>query len=353
MIIYLLLVATILLMNYLMKADKVTKKQFCVTLGCIFVLITGLRSVNVGSDTTVYYLDFIHLKKLSFDALMALNKRDVAFYILSWFVGKTTGSFVVLTLITAVVFYYPVMKMIYKYSDDCGLSCLILLAFNFFQFSMTGMRQTIAFGFVLLFFLALHEEETSRLKTLCFLALGILFHRSSLMALLYLLIKPLSKNRTVVKLFALGIPVFFLLRTTLLGAMSGFFELIGFDSPENEQVGAGMTTFLVYLLLVVAGFFLGQEEEENTLSSSELLLCTVFATALQSFVLVNGVFFRVAWYFAIFFPIYMPRLLSKAIFARQDLKVLGMFAYFAMLFMYLGITIGSATVLPYEFFWQG
>ena len=67
----------------------------------------------------------------------------------------------------------------------------------------------------------------------------------------------------------------------------------------------------------------------------------------------NGVFFRVAWYFAIFFIILIPRFLHRGVFAKPEMRVLKVLAYSAILFMYFAITKGSAYVIPYEFFFQG
>ena len=195
MLIYIVLVGLILLSGLLLYKNKINKRQFCFIVGLAFILVTGLRSENVGSDTVVYYIDYKAMLNLSWERLMELEKRDVAFYIMTWFLSRITkGSFVVLTLLVAVTFYYPVMKLIYRYSDAPTLSCLILMAFNFFQFSMTGMRQTMAFGFVVLFFLALHKERVSWKKSALFIILAVLFHRSALVALLYPVIRYLSKK---------------------------------------------------------------------------------------------------------------------------------------------------------------
>ena len=332
---------------------RLTKKQFCYIIGIAFILITGLRSVNVGSDTTVYYLDFIAMKNITWEYLMSLEKRDIAYFVLAWIVSNTTGSFILMTMFTAVVFYVPIMKLIEKYSEDPGLSFLILMAFNFFQFSMTGMRQTIAFGLVLMYFLEIHEKDYSKKKAFIFLLLGILFHRSALIAILYPIIKRMSRQKVVAQLLLILVPISFLFRGSIISSMRTVFELIGFDLTESESVGGGLTTFLVYVVLTVGSLLISSQVEKENLSSNEMILYSVIGTSLQAFVLVNSIFFRVAWYFAIFFIILIPKFLKKGIFISDDLKILNMFAYVAILFMYLFITKGSATVLPYEFFWQG
>ncbi len=353
MLIYLILVLEILILNFLRRMGRLSKIAFCLILGISFVLITGLRSNNVGSDTTLYYLNFKEMAEVPFKEILYSEKRDKLFYIVSWLISNTTGSFVLFTILTAVMFYYPVMKLFYKYSDDCGLSCLILLAFNFFQFSMTGMRQTIAFGFSILFFLELRKEKISIWKSAIYIILGICFHRSCIIALLLPLLKSLGKNKIFVIAATILIPIFFIFRNEIISSLDGVFEYLGFEEIEGETAGAGMTTFLVYLALTVIGLFLLREDENKEFSLDELILIIIMGTAMQALVLSNSIFFRIAWYFAIYFTIHIPKITAKSILIKHEARIVELLVYLAVLFMYLFITKGSATVLPYEFFWQG
>lgn len=354
MLIYLVLVGLIFCMGLLLHKNKITKKQFCIIIGVAFVLITGLRGPNVGSDTTVYYIDYKAMEYVSWARLMSLEKRDIAFYVLSWSLSRATGgAFVVLTLLVAVVFYYPVMKLIYKFSDSPALSCYILMAFNFFQFSMTGMRQTMAFGFVMMFFLALHEKKIPWIKAGVFIYLAILFHRSAMIAFAYLLIRLVAKRGWNLKPLVAIVPVAFLMRSFIVTTFSDFFIEMGFDYSMDEGGGAGLTTFLVYCILTAGAMLIRDSKSDVDFPASEVFLYAVIASSLQTLVMVNSVFFRVAWYFALFFVILIPRFLKRGIFARAEMKTLRVMAYGAILFMYFVITKGSANVIPYEFFFQG
>lgn len=353
MLIYTILVALIILMSSLLSMNRITKKQFCIVVGLAFVLITGLRSVNVGSDTTVYYLDFITMKDRPIEYIFAPDRRDVIYFLLSWIVAKTIGSFVFITMFTAIVFYYPVMKLIYKYSKDPGLSCLVLMAFNFFQFSMTGVRQTIAFGLVILFFIELHEKGRFGKKGFFYILLASLFHLSAIIALMYPLIKRLSKRRIFVQLLLVLVPISFLFGGYVIRALQGVFVLLGFDLITPEYLGGGFTTFLVYVVITVGAFLLSPKDSEGAITSNEMILYAIFGTSMQAFVLASSIFFRVAWYFALFFIIIIPEILIKSRVASKERQILKVFVYLGVLFMYFFITKGSATVLPYEFFWQG
>ena len=85
MSIYLILLLTILLLNNARRNQRISNKLFCIIICTLFILITGLRHNMVGSDTTVYYLQFQEIKQMSLENVIALEKRDFGFYILEWF----------------------------------------------------------------------------------------------------------------------------------------------------------------------------------------------------------------------------------------------------------------------------
>lgn len=350
MLIYLFLISEILILNYFSKNKALSRKNFCIIIGISFILITGLRSANVGSDTTGYYLSFYDLANVSLsDAIF--EKREIAYYILAWIVQRTTNSFTVLTLLAAATFYVPIMKLIEKYSPDPGLSCLVLMAFNFFQFSMTGIRQTISMGFAVLFFMELFDEKPKTLKMLTFLILSILFHRAALIILLFLLVKPCTKNKNIPVILSVLIPIMFIFRKPFITSLQGFFDYIGFGDIEFTATYGGMSTFLVYLLLVFIGLFFIKEKEKS--QGAAFILMMIIGTIFQTWVFEDAIFFRIAWYFSIFMIIYIPRIIEESSLIDRQKFALNLGIYACVLFMYLFITKGSATVLPYEFFWQG
>ena len=88
MSIYLILLLTILVLNNARKNRRMSDKLFCIIICALFILITGLRHNMVGSDTTVYYLQFQEIKQLSLANVIALGRRDFGFYIFEWFIAK-------------------------------------------------------------------------------------------------------------------------------------------------------------------------------------------------------------------------------------------------------------------------
>lgn len=355
MLIYILLVAEILLLNDFRIRGYLSKRQMCWMVGVSMIAITGLRGVDVGSDTTIYYLSFLEMADLSFADVLALDKRDFGYFILAWLIQHLTGSFTVITLLTAIAFYVPITLLILRYSDDPGLSYLVLMAFNFFQFSMTGIRQTLAVGMTVLFVLELLKEKPRLWKCLIWFCLGYVFHASAILMVVFPLIRLVwDKVHTVYVLLCLT-PITFLLGDVLLSSLSGLFEQLGFDLNVYGGSGGGITTFLVYAILLIWGVFftyVGKFREAGKLPLPWLVLFG-FAVLLQPLVLQNSVLFRVVWYFSIYMIIYIPKLIRTSMFIPQSKKLANVAVYAGVLFMYLFLTIDSAYVVPYTFHFGG
>ncbi len=351
MTIYYILVAAILLLNYARRKHAISDKAFCQIVCFLFVLITGLRHNSVGSDTTGYYLAYQRVRNLSVSAV--LDSRDVGYYLFEWVLAHLGLPFEVLTTLAAAMFYIPAFVLIYRYSKNHGISCLVLMAFNFFQFSMTGIRQVFAIGFSILFFLEVFNEKPHWIRAFLFIAIGTAMHRSCLAALLYIPVRMLSEKKWTNAILLVLLPITYILRTRIT-AFTGFFEAIGFDLEEFEGSGGGLTTYLVLLLLFVWGVLFTRRRKENDNSvQPNYLTLTGLSALLQPLVMVNSIFFRIVWYFSLYLSVYIPSLVDSSRVTPRSRVIIEVALYIGLLFMYFSITISSAHVTPYHFFWQG
>lgn len=354
MSIYVLLVVTILILNTARKNRLVSDKAFSVIICGLFILITGLRADSVGADTWNYYSSFHEKSHYTLNQILALNKRDYGYFILEWFVSRYMGDFVFMTLIVACVFYIPISIFIYERSSDMGLSYLILLAFNFFQFSMTGMRQTLAFGFSLLFIREILKDKPNYFWAFVWIVIGMSMHKSCFIVLIYFVIK-LVKRRLTVFLCSLGlIFIFFMYRVPISIMIINWFHEIGFDNYTKYDSGGGITTYVIYVILLIIGLLFTYRENKNNKPSmpNMYLLIIGVSTALQGLVYQNSIFFRMVWYFSIFLIIYIPELIKTFRVNKRDARFIKWMFYAGIFYMYFGITIDSAKSLPYLFFWQ-
>lgn len=353
MSIYIILLMSILVLGFYQKRGGISVSKYCKIIGFLFVLITGLRSNVVGSDTTVYYMRYERLCNVNSLHEAIANYGDIAYYAFAWLYAHNGLPFWCLTLTVALFFYFTVTRFIIKYSVDPTLSLLILMAFNFFQFSMTGIRQTIAFGFMLL---TLYEafKPKSNLKTiLIYILIGYFFHNSCVICLLIvpMLLLKNSQSPGLIIISILIIATGLIFRTQmvyLLLILSADSRFSAYNSMENQ--GAGFTTYLLYFIIYIVLLYNKTsyiKQTQRGLLDFGLLVVAIF---FQALVLVEPVMFRIAWYFSIALIIILPQIINT--FSKSNRAIANTITYAGVLFMYLGITMGSATVLPYKFFWQ-
>lgn len=350
--IYIFIVFLILVLGYFQKSGKIGTKTYCCVIGVIFAIVTGLRSVNVGSDTTVYYLGYEDLKTISTLPEAISYHGDIAYYTFAWLMARGGVPFWGLTLAVACLFYYSVSKLIYRYSEDKALSYLILMAFNFFQFSMTGIRQTIALAFALFALYEAFKPDYKLLKILIYIAVGYLFHNSCAVFLLLLpmLVFKHKYNKGLVFLSVLIVLAGFVFRTSIMGMMISLSSDTRFEFYDMENTGAGFTTYIMYFLIYIILLYNMKSYADETRRGTLDLWLMVATLLFQGTVLIQSVMFRVAWYFAISLVVILPQIIKT--FSQQNKTIANFTAYALILFMYLGITIGSAHVVPYQFFWE-
>lgn len=355
MTIYFILVAFIFLGNLAYRQNRLSKKQYCILLGVVFTLVTGLRGVDVGSDTTGYYLQFLKLKSMSSIVDVVNNGGgDKGYVLLVWGIGRFIGPFWVLALLASIIFYSAITRFVYEKSNSPCLSFLTLMAFNFFQFSMTGMRQTMALGMALFFLLEVYRERPNWLKAIVLILVGALLHLSCciiLPAIIFRNIKPIRQSTFALWSFALLAVVFIFKRTLISAFLNLPISRLQVYGELNNTGNAGVTTYAVLFLLFLWGiFWFGKYCQKYFHGQFDILLLTV-GICLQSFVMLQSIMFRFAWYFLIVLIIYLPRIIEIAE-DRTTQYMLKTGIYGGILYMYFGITISSAYVVPYRFCWE-
>lgn len=352
MTIYYFLVLVILVLNVLRKRGNISDKTFTIVCCTMFVMIVGLRGKSVGADTWNYHSSFYSYADFSLPEVIALNKRDYLFFIVQWFIVHYLHEFVFLNLIAAAIYYIPLSVLLYERSDDIGLSYLTLMAFTFFQFSMTGTRQTMAFGFAILALREILKDRPYFLKFLLWVFIGTGFHRSCIVTLMYLPMRWfIDRKQSRGWLIPIAAVCYFFrssLTTFIISVLApdeAYKEFLGYTS------GGGTTTYAVFILLLLAGLILlPYDDIEETNYSNAYFVIFGLAAAMQAFVMENSIMFRVVWYFSIILTLLIPNFISSSRITSGSKPLFSGAIYAGLIFMYFGVTITTANVVPYVLF---
>lgn len=337
-----------IILGVLHNLKYLSKKSFCISTGIIYFLLASLRHRTVGGDTDIYCSWFQRVATENIYEVLLSEKKDPIFAAAISLLGKITINYTVFLTIIALIFTTCIWRLIYKHSKDPCLSIIILLALNLYQFSLTGIRQTIAMSLVSIHFCHTLTNNKTSLHVLP--AIGALFHKSALITYLWKIIelpyKTVSKKSIVV--FYLCITFIIIsFRNTVALLLGGAISERGY-SISNEGGGENMA-LLIISLYIFCLFIARKNFKDDKLRI--LFIMTFPVIIFEALVPLQNIFFRLAFYFLILYIILIPECIQaiKKIKYRQITSIL---IYITLSCLYLFLTINSSYVLPYKFFWE-
>lgn len=312
--------------------------------------IIGLRSTEVGVDTSGYVESFKAMGLMDFSQLLVGMKesKEPLYLLCTWSVSQISDSSVVYLLFWAL---FPCVSMYYMLKENIRsakgilVSILCFFALGLFAFFVAGIRQTAAISVVLLAYKCLTKKEIlwklSFLKSTRFLSFCLLMfiayniHNSSI---LFILAIPFLKFRVNWWYFPLVISLFFVGNFVKIGFLiemaSLFFDdrfaSYGTTYESSQSINAFVMQFALFTICYVKHKALVKRDARNEYLFNVLMVGLVF----QSF---SGMIYemaRVSYYFSIFAIILVPKSIDEYAPSQKTL-------------LYVGITV---FVLIYLFF---
>ena len=291
------------------------------------------RGESVGADTSDYITDYKDMSIMTFRDILENYKGYQGYYVLSkvfsildlpyyvWF------GFVELVLVSAIA------RFINKYSNDKLFSILIFITTGFFMFSLAGLKQTLAMGFVFHAYIDFVEKHYLR-----FLALNVLAYTIHIVALLgdLIIIFYIIRNRRVYY------PIFVvLLFSILFGGMylvSSLTKIIGNDHYGSTYLNTGHsysgTTLYFYLFVLGCTIpFLKSYLKDNSIAKVALV-GSMLVCAFQYLSSYSASLFRLAYCFMPFFIVLIPNVFSIKNPTLQQ-QVFGLLTIFVVIFFCL------------------
>ena len=123
---------------------------------------------------------------------------------------------------------------------------------------------------------------------------------------------------------------------------------------DNMVVSGANTMLVLFLVFTVFAFLIPDESalDSETIGLRNFLLLSV---VLQMFVSLNSVAMRTNYYYIIFIPLLLPKIISSSSERWSHVALLArhvMVVFFLLYFFYNAYTGESLDVVPYHFFWE-
>lgn len=327
------------------RTDSVSIDVFMV----IFLLLLMLRGLQCGNDTKQYQFLYEEYSSRSFLALFEDYDHEFGYKLLNKLVDVISGNYQILLCITSVISVYPLWFFYRSESEKPVLTMALFLLIAPFVMYFSGIRQSMTMGAGVLAWYAAKEK-----KIIWFIAIIVLamqFHNS---AIVLLAMYPIYHAKITKKWLWGVIPcivVIYFYRVPI------FAFLVRYLWQEYTLTSAtGATSVL--LLLVLFGIYSYVIPNEKTLDPDTVAMrnMLMLSIAIQCFAPVHPLAMRMNYYFLIFIPILIPKIVNSsrirfAKIAKMSVIILEAYSFYYFIDMVIRDK-DPLNIIPYIPFWK-
>lgn len=322
-------------------------------------ILAGVRSPEIGSDTAGYPYELFSLCKQShnlgvllIDSSYFFDIKEIGYVLLAYVTAKITDSFNVFLFVNGLIVYgcmaYFLTYCKKKYCIQIWLPWF-MFCFVMYNTTMALGKQPLAIAFCLLAYV--YYEKGRRIKSVVAILLALSFHFTSIICLLYVLVKKYSN-----RLSRLSILVFFLLfvlgsNLSFLSSLFSQIPILGRFSRYTVGDDGDLAVFeLLYKVFVFCGCFFLYRRKQILVSKNEyesMCFFMLLEMVLGSMSAVSAQAGRLGYYFLPLCFVYISYLLenSKKKICYQRLFCLSLIAYWIIVI----VIQGSTHSYPYKF----
>lgn len=321
-------------------------KKITILLTIMCGALIAFRSKDVGIDTmsyleSLYESSFKSVKNYSY--IFDIRHTEIG-YIFITYILNSSGFKQGLFVLEALAIMIPLYLFIKRNSANPYLSFLFFISLDYFGFALTGLRQTLAIGAVLM---VINSLEKDNLKwAIMYIVIAISIHTSSLIAVPILFIKKIPLNRfmfSVAILLALAV-------ISLKVLLMSFIQDFGLHEESVGSVETGGTGYYYFLLSIVFLIFLQKSKVRFKAVKEDFLYWMIIASVIMYPGLqFNPTMFRLHYYYSIATIVVLPNLFNY--FGGRG-KILSL-VYVAMAIYYFAyVPLSVMGIVPYQFFFE-
>lgn len=354
MVPFIVLLTVPIIITPFLKNVKISKTSFYnFSLFLFFVILTILvmfRHKYIGNDTGNYMTYFM---KYSYYGWGQFRKAGIepGFFIYNKIIALFTRDphvFIAVSGILVSALIYPTYR---RLCEDPVLTIVLFCTMSTFSMMFSGIRQMLAVGIGLIAY-----EFVRRRKLIFFIivvVIAVTIHTSAFMlAFMY----PLFYAKITRKWLFVVVPalaVLFVFNKQVFAALGSILE--SFTEYEVSQTQTGAFTMLVLLVgFAVVAYLIPNESDldDETLALRNFLLLTI---VIQMFAPLNFWAMRMNFYYLIFVPLLIPRILMRTSVRFGQISVIIRYAMIVFFLVYFFRTVGASGglhIAPYHFFWE-
>ncbi len=319
----------------------------------IFLVMLSLRGLSCGSDTRNYLYYFNHDMMYSFKDILRSGDIEVAFTLLGKAISLLSKDFQFYLTVIAIMCILPLWKLYKEESEIPYLSVVLFLIVAPFSLFFSGLRQALSVSIGSMAFVFCKKRRVIPFIVSCLVAM--LFHQSAVMLFL---MYPIYRAKITKNWLYFVVPIMAITLILNNRIYSALAPLMGERYFSRYGVTSSTGAYSIILMLFVFSIFAivvpdPNKIDDDTIGLRNLLFLSV---CLQCFAPVNSIAMRLNYYYLIFVPLTMPKIITRS---KQQYKQISyitalamcvMFGIYFIFNMYHGSDIMQ--LYPYVGFWQ-
>jgi hypothetical protein len=309
-----------------------------------------LRHESVGSDTRNYIRKFLTFDRMGWEQL-GKETAEIGFTVFNKIVlviTKNPRIFLMIAAILTVMMIYPTYK---RLCTDTSLTIVLFCIMSTFVMMFSGIRQMLAIGmgFVAYEFIR-NKKVRPFIITVC---VAVTFHTSAFMlAFMY----PLYHAKITKKWLYVVVPVLVMVFVFNGPIFSVLTAILGrFTKYEGSFSSTGAYTMLILFAIFAVFTFLIPDESQLDAETIGLRNFLLLSLVIQMFAPLHTLAMRMNYYYIIFIPLLLPKIIECRSKRWNQVAVLGrhvMVVFFLLYFFYTAFKGSALHVFPYHFFWE-
>jgi len=314
----------------------------------------AFRDLSVGSDLVVYSRQYVAISRLQSFSEILINQKNFGYTILNWLVFYIVGAdFQWFLIVVAIISVVPIGFLIYKHSKAPYLSFLLYIALGFYDFSFSGLKQSIALGLVILSYEFVIKRKLK--PFLVIVCLAATFHMSALVFIPFYFVVNIKWDKNKILMAISMYALFFVMRSNIANVLTEIYRDSGSSYQATGVVGGKAIAIFIFWM---TGLILTKKNSDTTFEFRVLLAAMAISFSLQTFSIYSNNFTRLTFYYFQFAIIYIPSCIKLFIHKVKfvDTRKLLVYANFIVIsltilyyFQYLNGEITPHGILPYKF----
>lgn len=209
----------------------------------------------------------------------------------------------------AIIAIVPVIYYIYRNSENIFLSFLIYLSFNYYLYTLITIRQSAAYGIILLSINSIKERKLLRFLILIFIATG--FHTSALFFIpAYLLYNVRIDWKSIVGFVLIAITVWMTRIYIARFIINNIFNEYAVEISNSYKYLLVHVLILIFGLLVYKVYEVKRYDNYQKKNIDFIYICMMMGIVLMIGCSVASNALRIAYFYTIQIVIFIPNAIS-------------------------------------------